>query len=107
MKYTEHNTFLSIRSHLIAGTAVVVLFVAGMGGWAYRTEISGAVIAPGVLVVDSNVKKVQHPTGGVVKALLVDNGDRVKAGQVIVRLDDTQARANHAHGAHDAACRLT
>ena len=72
------------------------LLVAGIGGWSAMTEIAGAVIAPGVLVVDSNVKKVQHPTGGVVHELLVDNGDHVKAGQVIVRLDETQARSNHA-----------
>ena len=94
MKNTRHTMLRSIRSHLIAGTAAVVLLVAGMGGWAYTTEIAGAVIAPGVLVVDSNVKKVQHPTGGVVRELLVDNGDHVTAGQVIVRLDDTQARAS-------------
>ena len=94
MKNAKHTMLRSIRSHLIAGTAAVVLLVAGMGGWAYTTEIAGAVIAPGVLVVDSNVKKVQHPTGGVVRELLVDNGDHVTAGQVIVRLDDTQARAS-------------
>ena len=51
-------------------------------------------MAPGVVVVDSNVKKIQHPTGGIISELLVHNGDVVKAGQVIVRLDDTQARSN-------------
>lgn len=94
MKNSKHAMLCSIQSHLIAGTAAVVLLVAGMGGWAYTTEISGAVIAPGVLVVDSNVKKVQHPTGGVVRELLVDNGDHVIAGQVLVRLDETQAQAS-------------
>ena len=84
----------SIRSHLIAGVGAAVLLVGGVGGWAATTEIAGAVIAPGVLVVDSNVKKVQHQTGGVVSELLVHDGDHVKAGDVVVRLDDTQARAN-------------
>ena len=67
--------------------------------WAGRawTEISGAVIAPGKLVVDSNVKKVQHPTGGVVGDLRVKDGDRVKKGDVVVRLDETQARASSRH----------
>ncbi len=51
-------------------------------------------IAPGQLVVESDVKKVQHPTGGVVGALFVREGDRVKAGDVLVRLDETQTRAN-------------
>src|SRR5206468_2511151 len=46
------------------------------------------------LVVDSNVKKVQHPTGGVIKELLVREGDQVQAGDVLVRMDDTQTRAN-------------
>jgi HlyD family secretion protein len=63
-------------------------------GWARLTEISGAVIAPGKLVVDSNVKKVQHPTGGVVGDLRVKDGDHVKKGDIVARLDETQARTN-------------
>ena len=66
----------------------------GVGGWAATTEFAGAVIAPGSLVVESNVKKVQHPTGGVVGELRVRDGDRVKAGDVVVRLDETVTRAN-------------
>ena len=84
----------SIRSHLIAGVGAAVLLVGGVGGWAATTEIAGAVVAPGVVVVDSNVKKVQHQTGGIVSQLLVREGDHVEAGEVVVRLDDTQARAN-------------
>ena len=84
----------SIRRHLLAGVAASILLVVGVGGWAATTEISGAVIAQGLLVVDSNVKKVQHPTGGVVGELLARDGDVVKAGQVVVRLDDTVTKAN-------------
>jgi len=84
------------RQNLIVGFAAVFLLVAGVGGWAATTELSGAVIASGRLVVDSNVKKVQHPTGGIVGELLVKEGDRVKQGEVLLRLDGTQARANHA-----------
>jgi len=84
----------SIRRHLLAGVAASLLLVVGVGGWAATTEISGAVIAQGLLVVDTNVKKVQHPTGGVVGELRVKDGDRVKAGDIVVRLDDTQTRAN-------------
>ena len=61
----------SIRRHLLAGSAAAALLVGGVGGWAAATELAGAVIAPGQLVVDSNVKKVQHPTGGVVGELRV------------------------------------
>ena len=57
-------------------------------------KLSGALIAPGSVVVDSNVKKVQHPTGGIVGELRARDGDRVKAGDVVVRLDDTVTRAN-------------
>jgi HlyD family secretion protein len=81
------------RQILAIGVTSVVLVV-GLGGWATKTEISGAVVAPGQLVVNSNVKKVQHPTGGVVGELRVRDGNRVNAGDIVVRLDDTQVRAN-------------
>lgn len=84
----------SIRLHLILGLAVVAVLAGGLGGWASTTQISGALIAPGQIVVESNVKKVQHPTGGVVGELLAHDGDTVKAGDVVVRLDDTVTRAN-------------
>jgi HlyD family secretion protein len=71
-----------------------VFLVVGLGGWAVTTEFSGAVIAPGQLVVDTNVKKVQHPAGGVVGELRVREGQRVKAGDILLRLDDTQTKAN-------------
>jgi HlyD family secretion protein len=84
----------SIRRHVLTTVAVVVLLAGGLGGWATTTELSGAVIASGVLVVETNVKKVQHPTGGVVGELRVRDGTRVKGGDIVVRLDDTTTRAN-------------
>jgi HlyD family secretion protein len=84
----------SIRLHLIIGLAVVVILAGGFGGWASTAEISGALIAPGSIVVESSVKKVQHPTGGVVGEVLARDGDLVKAGQVVVRLDDTVTKAS-------------
>jgi HlyD family secretion protein len=87
-------THRSIRRHLVAGVAAVAILAGGVGGWAASTELAGAVIAQGQLVVDTNVKKVQHPTGGVVGELRVREGDHVKAGDVVVRLDETQTRAN-------------
>ncbi|MDB5646232.1 HlyD family type I secretion periplasmic adaptor subunit [Methylobacterium sp.] len=84
----------SIRRHLALSLGLGTLLVVGVGGWATFTQISGAVIAPGQLVVESDVKKVQHPTGGVVGALLVREGARVRAGDVLIRLDETQVRAN-------------
>jgi HlyD family secretion protein len=83
----------SIRSHLVAGAAAIFLLIGGLGGWAATTEFAGAVIAQGLLVVDSSVKKVQHPTGGVVGELRVRDGSRVQAGEILLRLDETQTRA--------------
>jgi HlyD family secretion protein len=84
----------SIRSHLIAGLTLMLVLVVGFGGWASTAQISGALIAPGSVVVDSNVKKVQHPTGGVVGEVRVRDGDVVKAGDIVVRLDETVVKAN-------------
>jgi HlyD family secretion protein len=84
----------SIQVHLIIGLAMVVVLVVGLGGWASTAEISGALIAPGQIVVETNVKKVQHPTCGVVGELLARDGDKVRAGQIVVRLDDTVTKAN-------------
>ena len=86
----------SIRRQLYAGLAGVIVLTVGLGGWATTTEIAGAVIATGTVVVESSVKKVQHPTGGIFGELLVHDGDHVKAGDVVVRLDGTIARANAA-----------
>src|SRR5260221_3565971 len=84
----------SIYRHLVAGGLIVLLLAVGVGGWASTTQIAGALIAQGSIVVDSNVKKVQHPSGGVVGKLNVQDGDRVKAGDILVQLDDTITRAN-------------
>ena len=84
----------SIRLHLITGLAVVGVVAGGLGGWAATQQISGALIAPGQIVVESNVKKVQHPTGGVIGELRAHDGDLVKAGDILVRLDDTVTKAS-------------
>lgn len=84
----------SIRFHMITGLVIVMLLAGGFGGWASTAQISGALIAPGSVVVDSNVKKVQHPTGGVVGQVFAKDGDRVKEGEVLIRLDDTVTKAS-------------
>ncbi|MDI4235325.1 HlyD family type I secretion periplasmic adaptor subunit [Bradyrhizobium sp. Arg237L] len=84
----------SIRLHLVVGLVVVLVVAGGFGGWASTVPISGALIAPGSVVVDSNVKKVQHPTGGVVGEVRVRDGDLVKTGDIVVRLDETVVKAS-------------
>jgi HlyD family secretion protein len=84
----------SIRRHVVVGCAIVLFLAVGLGGWAATAEIAGALIAQGSLVVDSNVKKVQHLSGGVVGEVRAHDGDHVKAGDILVRLDETVTRAN-------------
>ena len=72
---SKSKALRSLRLYSFAGlTAVLVLF-AGVGGWASVTKLSGAVIASGQLVVEFDVKKVQHPVGGIVGELRVRDGD--------------------------------
>ena len=89
----ERQLDRSLLRHVMAGVATIVFLSIGLGGWASTTDIAGAVIANGQLVVETSVKKVQHPTGGIVGELYVREGDHVKAGDVVVRLDETQTRS--------------
>lgn len=83
----------AIRKLNLIGLVILVVLVGGIGTWSATAGLSGAVIASGNIVVKSNVKKVQHPSGGVVKEILVKEGDAVKEGDLLVRLDDTLTRA--------------
>ena len=84
----------SLRALTVVGISGVLLFAGTIGLWATATTWSGAVMAPGQFVVESNTKKVQHQTGGTVGALHVREGDRVSEGDTLIRLDDTLTRAN-------------
>jgi HlyD family type I secretion membrane fusion protein len=82
-----------IRSPIILGVVTIALFFGGLGTWALLAPLNGAVIGSGALAVVGNRKTVQHRDGGIVSALLVQEGSVVQQGQVLIRLDDTQARA--------------
>ena len=75
------------------GFLTAMMLVFGLGGWAVFASISGAVVAPGTLRVEMNRQVVQHPDGGVVSEILVDEGDTVEAGAVLLRLDSTEIAA--------------
>ncbi|TGT57486.1 HlyD family type I secretion periplasmic adaptor subunit [Mesorhizobium sp. M00.F.Ca.ET.170.01.1.1] len=92
--YAMEESSEGIRANILLGLAVSIVLVGGVGAWAATTRMAGAVIAPGSVVVESSAKKVQHQTGGIVGAINVREGDRVTAGDVIVRLDETMMRAN-------------
>jgi len=93
MKPVERNPRRAIRRLNLAGFTVMAVAVGGVGGWSATTNLAGAVIATGTVVVETNVKKVQHPSGGIVGQILVKEGTEVDAGQLLVRLDDTLTRA--------------
>ncbi|WP_435891161.1 HlyD family type I secretion periplasmic adaptor subunit [Meridianimarinicoccus marinus] len=79
----------SARRPLTLGILVLVVLVGGFGGWAVFTEIAGAIIASGRIEVDQNRQVVQHLDGGIVDEILVDEGDRVASGDILIHLDDS------------------
>jgi HlyD family type I secretion membrane fusion protein len=85
---------VSTRRSVLAGLAVVCFTFGGFFGWAAYAELSSAVIASGTVMVDSNRKAIQHMEGGIVKEILVRNGDAVATGALLLRLDETRARAS-------------
>ncbi|HXZ22448.1 MAG TPA: HlyD family type I secretion periplasmic adaptor subunit [Pseudolabrys sp.] len=83
------------EDELKMGLRLLFVGVVIVGGWATLVPLSGAVVVPGTLVVESDVKKIQHPTGGVVADIPVRDGMHVHTGDLLLRLDETQLRANY------------
>ncbi|MCR9111813.1 MAG: HlyD family type I secretion periplasmic adaptor subunit [Rhodobacteraceae bacterium] len=90
---TQKTSSWSVRGPMIVGLVGLLILLGGFGSWAAFTNISGAIIANGRIEVDQNRQVVQHPDGGVVAAIEVDEGDTVAAGEVLVRLDPTTLRS--------------
>ncbi|CAN7688096.1 HlyD family type I secretion periplasmic adaptor subunit [Mesorhizobium sp. LjRoot246] len=82
------------RTFLVVGLAAFLVLFGGVFFWMAYASISGAVIASGSIIVRGKPKLVQHLDGGIIKEILVKNGDLVKAGDVLVRLDETLLDAN-------------
>lgn len=82
-----------VVASVLVGYAVIAVFFGIFGGWAVQARLDSAAIAPGVVVVDTKRKTLQHLEGGIVGEILVRDGDRVHAGQVLIRLDETRPRA--------------
>ncbi|WGW04916.1 HlyD family type I secretion periplasmic adaptor subunit [Tropicibacter oceani] len=76
-----------MRGPMVLGLLALLVLVGGFGTWAATTQISGAIVASGQITVDQNRQVVQHPDGGVVSAILVQEGDTVAAGDTLLRLD--------------------
>jgi HlyD family secretion protein len=88
------RTGRAFQNELRRGLRVLIVATVLGGGWLTLVPLAGAVVAQGTLVVQSNLKSIQHPTGGVVAEIAVHNGMRVNAGDLLLRLDATQAQAN-------------
>jgi HlyD family type I secretion membrane fusion protein len=86
--------FLRTGRVVATGTTITLSFILGFLGWAAFAPLDSALVAPGVVVVESHRKTIQHLEGGIVKEILVHDGQQVKAGQTLIVLDDTQARVN-------------
>jgi len=82
----------SMRSRVITGSVMAILLLAGIGGWSATAKLSGAVISSGTVLVDENVKVIQHLDGGVIRAINVRKGQEVALGDVLLTLDDVQIR---------------
>ncbi len=82
-----HAARWSARSHLTTGLIALAILVGGFGTWSVMAQITGAVITTGQIEVDRNRQVVQHPDGGVVEEILVDEGDIVTSGDLLIRLD--------------------
>lgn len=83
----------SCRRTIAFGWTIIGVVFGGFGTWASLAPLSSAAIAPGTVVVDSNRKSVQHLEGGVIREILVQDGDKVEAGEVLLRLDGANVRA--------------
>lgn len=88
--------FLRARGPILLGAATLGFLLGGFGLWSVTTTIAGAIVAPGRIEVEQNRQVVQHPDGGVVAAILVAEGDRVQAGDILLRLDGTLLESERA-----------
>jgi len=83
----------NVRTPLVLAASIVVVVFGGMGAWSATAPIDSAVVAPGVIAVESERRTVQHLEGGIVSQIFVRDGSVVQQGQVLLRLDDTRVRA--------------
>jgi membrane fusion protein, type I secretion system len=83
------------RRRMMLGVGLLALMFGAGGYWMATAPLNAAANAPGMVSADSQNKTIQHLEGGIIKAILVEEGSKVEAGQVLVQLDDTRANANY------------
>ncbi len=83
----DPNKRWSTRAPITVGLLALIVLIGGFGTWSVMAQITGAVITSGQIEVDRNRQVIQHPDGGVVAEIIVDEGDLVKSGDLLIRLD--------------------
>ena len=91
----EAQATAEIRRWIAIGVFVIVATFGTALLWSWLAPLASAVIASAIVKVDSSIKKIQHQEGGVIREILVRDGSKVKAGEVLIRLDETRAGASH------------
>ena len=83
----------NVSARIVIGLVMATLLIGGIGGWSALAQLSGAVVTSGVVSIDENIKSIQHRDGGIVSQIAVREGDGVEAGDILIRLDDAQTKA--------------
>ena len=91
-KIAKGSSQFGITSRIVVSAAFAATLLFGVGGWAAHARLSGAVITQGQVAISQQVKLIQHRDGGIVSEIAVRNGDQVRKGDVLIRLDETQTR---------------
>jgi HlyD family type I secretion membrane fusion protein len=91
-KIAKDSSQFGITSRIVVSAAFAATLLFGVGGWAAHARLSGAVITQGQVAISQQVKLIQHRDGGIVSEIAVRNGDQVRKGDVLIRLDETQTR---------------
>lgn len=86
-----------LRGAVWTGNLLILVFIVGLGIWSVLAPLKSAAIASGVIEPESSRKTIQHLEGGIVRRILVKNGDAVMGGQIVIELDDTKSQIGRAH----------
>lgn len=87
MQHNPDEVDFPIRGRIITGVVALGILLGGGGLWAFTTQIAGAVVSSGQIRVEQQSQAVQHPDGGVVEEILVEEGELVQRGDLLIRLD--------------------
>ncbi len=90
---TPNSPRTRLRGVALAGNLLIVCFVLGLGTWSGFAPLESAAVASGVVESESSRKTIQHLEGGIISKIMVADGDVVRAGQILISLEDTKARA--------------